>query len=154
QIGEQIEDLRLDRDVERGDRLIADDESGIEDEGAGDGDALSLAARKGMRESSELIARQAAFLRGVDDALADLLPRQLRFESDQRLGDDVIDRHARIERRIWVLENHLHVAARLAQLALAELGDVEAALGERQLQGSGGRLYAAQDRKPEAGFAR
>ena len=28
QVGEQVDDLRLDRDVERGDRLVGDDEVG------------------------------------------------------------------------------------------------------------------------------
>jgi hypothetical protein len=35
---------------------------------------------------------------------------------DQRLGDDLADRHARIERGVGVLENELHVAAQLAHL--------------------------------------
>ena len=44
EILEQVEDLGLDRDVERRDRLVADDQVGIEREGAGDADALALAA--------------------------------------------------------------------------------------------------------------
>ena len=39
---EQVEDLRLDRHVERGDRLVADDEVRLEDERPGDADALAL----------------------------------------------------------------------------------------------------------------
>ena len=41
---EEIEDLGLDGDIERGDRLIGDDELGLRGEGAGDGDTLALAA--------------------------------------------------------------------------------------------------------------
>ena len=37
-------------------------------------------------------------------------------EPDQRLGDDVGDRHARIERAERVLEHDLHVAPEPAQL--------------------------------------
>ena len=51
QIGEQVEDLRLDRDVERRDRLVADDELRPQREGARDADALSLAAGELRRES-------------------------------------------------------------------------------------------------------
>ena len=43
---EQVEHLRLDRHVERGDRLVADDEVRLQDERAGDADALALAAAR------------------------------------------------------------------------------------------------------------
>ena len=43
---EQVQDLGLDRHVERGDRLVADDEVGLDDEGPGDPDALALAAAR------------------------------------------------------------------------------------------------------------
>ncbi len=45
---QEIEDLRLDRDVEGGHGLIGDDQPGPEDEGAGDPDPLSLAAAEFM----------------------------------------------------------------------------------------------------------
>src|SRR5205807_6097661 len=41
---QEVHDLRLDRDVERGDGLVGDDEGGVQDQGAGDADALPLAA--------------------------------------------------------------------------------------------------------------
>ena len=46
---QQVQDLRLDRDVERGDRLVADDEVRLEDERPGDADALALAAGELVR---------------------------------------------------------------------------------------------------------
>ena len=46
---QQVEDLRLDGDVERGDRLVADDELRLEGERAGDADALALAAGEFVR---------------------------------------------------------------------------------------------------------
>ena len=44
QLDEQLEDLGLHGDVERRDRLVADDELGLDRQRAGDGDALALAA--------------------------------------------------------------------------------------------------------------
>jgi hypothetical protein len=41
QRGEQVEDLRLDRDVERGGRLVGDDDGGAEDQRHGDHHALA-----------------------------------------------------------------------------------------------------------------
>ena len=43
---EQVEDLRLDRHVERRDRLVADDQVRLEDQRPGDADALALAAAR------------------------------------------------------------------------------------------------------------
>src|SRR5262249_27676506 len=43
QVLEQIHDLRLDRDIESGYRLVTDDEFGFERESAGDSDPLALA---------------------------------------------------------------------------------------------------------------
>lgn len=44
QVLEQVDDLGLDADVEGAGGLVADDEAGLEGEGSGDGDALTLAA--------------------------------------------------------------------------------------------------------------
>ncbi len=49
QVLEQVEDLRLHRYVERRDRLVADQQVGIERQRPGDADALALAARKAVR---------------------------------------------------------------------------------------------------------
>ena len=46
EMGQQVEDLRLDRDVEGGDRLVGDDQHGPERERARDPDPLALAARE------------------------------------------------------------------------------------------------------------
>ena len=44
EVGEEVEDLGLDGDVEGGDGFVADDELGAQGQGAGDADALALAA--------------------------------------------------------------------------------------------------------------
>ena len=55
----------------------------------------------------------------------------------EALGDDLLDRHARGERAVGVLEHHLHVAAQAAELAVLPALDVlaeedDAALGGDQ----------------------
>ena len=52
QLHEQVEHLRLDRHVERRDRLVADEELGLDRERAGDADARALAARELVREAA------------------------------------------------------------------------------------------------------
>ena len=49
QVGEEVDDLGLDGDVEGADGLVADDEVGFDGEGAGDADALALAAAELVR---------------------------------------------------------------------------------------------------------
>ena len=72
QVLEQVDDLRLDRDVERRDGLVAHDEVGVERERAREPDPLPLAARElvripvrrvgGQPDDVEELARPAAEL--------------------------------------------------------------------------------------------
>ena len=52
QVLQQVDDLRLDRDIERGHRLVAYDQVGIGGERARDADALALAAGELVRPAS------------------------------------------------------------------------------------------------------
>ena len=56
---QQVQDLRLDRDVERADRLVADDQLGPQRERARDADALALAARELVRVAADRARLQA-----------------------------------------------------------------------------------------------
>ena len=74
QLGEQVDDLRLDRDVERRDGLVGDDQLGLQRDGARDADALALAA-------GELV-REAVVVLGVEpDAVHQLLDELLALVS-------------------------------------------------------------------------
>src|ERR1700741_3534204 len=80
QLDEQIDHLRLDRDVERGDRLIADDEARAQGERAGDADALALPTGEFMRVAIERLGAQPNFLRQLAD-----LPLQLGAGGDTKI---------------------------------------------------------------------
>ena len=56
QILQQVHDLRLYRHIERGDWLVANDQLRINRQGAGDADALALAAGKLVRKAAQMIA--------------------------------------------------------------------------------------------------
>ena len=89
--------------------------SGIEDQRARDADALALPAGEFMRQPSHHQGRVEAD-RGqhlVDEPLA--LLRILDARNHQRLGDDVADLAARVERGDRILEDQLHAPAHLAQ---------------------------------------
>ena len=123
---QQVDDLGLDRDVERRYRLVGDDQVGPHDQGAGDADALALATREFARVARQSGRRQAA---GVE-RLADQ-PIGLGAAGDgevaQRLGKGVAHRHARVERRIGVLEDHLGMAPQCLAGGTAQRADVTAA---------------------------
>ena len=69
---EQVHDLRLDGDVERRDGLVADDEVRVEREGAGEADALALAAGELVRIAGGGVGGQADDLEQLAHALARL----------------------------------------------------------------------------------
>src|SRR5215510_3729680 len=73
QLVEQIDDLRLDRDVERRDRLVAHDQVGLRRERAGNADALALAAGKFVRPSTGGVARQPYLVEQRGDAPLELV---------------------------------------------------------------------------------
>ena len=60
QIVQQVDDLRLNGHVQRGNRLVADDELGVERQGACDADALALSAGELVRIAVAVIGLQAA----------------------------------------------------------------------------------------------
>ena len=62
QIDQEIDHLRLDRDVERGDRLVANDQARAERQRPRDADALALAAGELMRMVLHLVDAQADLL--------------------------------------------------------------------------------------------
>ena len=77
EVAQQVEDLRLDRHVERGDRLVGDDQLRLERERARDADALALAA-------GELV-RVAVVVLGVEpDRVHQLLDRALALALARR----------------------------------------------------------------------
>ena len=127
---EQVDDLRLDRDVERRGRLVGDQHRDAEDQRAGDRDALALAA-------GELVRVAAGVARIEPDALEPLprvvAPLRGRVEvvDRQRLGDDLAERHHRIERGVAVLEHHLHLPPVGFQVALRDGRDVLAVEEDR-----------------------
>jgi hypothetical protein len=68
---EKIEDLSLDRDVKGRDRLIGYDQSRFYRQGAGDADALPLAAAEGMRELVPCVIRKPDNVQQLVDTTGD-----------------------------------------------------------------------------------
>jgi hypothetical protein len=104
---QQVQDLRLDRDVQRGGRLVGDDQRGPAGDGHGDHHPLAHAA-------GELVGVVVQALAGVGDGDlgeqvarggARLAPVHALVEA-QGLGDLLPDRQDRVQRGHRLLEDH------------------------------------------------
>ena len=125
---EKLDDLRLHRDIERGGRLVGDQEVGLIGERHGDHDALALAAGQLMRIGAEPRLRigNADLAEHLDD------PRPRRSAGEpamqkQNFADLLFDRMQRVERRHRLLEHDGDVvAAHAAHVAFAERQEIAA----------------------------
>ena len=109
---EHIDDLRLNGNIERGDRLIADDELGIDRQRSRNTDSLALTAGELMRIAVCVLAVESDALKKGDYAVV-AAPALLAARWWISMGSPTISPygHARVKARIGVLENHLHFAA-------------------------------------------
>ncbi len=131
QAADQVEDLRLDGDVEGGGRLVGDDQVRLGNEGHGDDDALPHAAGQLVRETARPRGRiLQADLGERRLGARPRLPAPQAPVTGQRLGQLRADPQVWVERRHRVLEDHADApAADLPQVALAageQVGPIEA----------------------------
>eukprot|EP01022_Parablepharisma_sp_SALTPOND_P030360 TRINITY_DN760_c2_g5_i1.p1 TRINITY_DN760_c2_g5~~TRINITY_DN760_c2_g5_i1.p1 ORF type:complete len:1316 (-),score=509.04 TRINITY_DN760_c2_g5_i1:3474-7421(-) len=148
QVQHQVDDLGLDRHVQRRHRFIGDDDLGIQGQGTCDADALALAAGEFVRIALAVLGREAhAGQQCIHARLCALLHAMYQH----RLHDGIADRHARIERGKRILEDELDIATQLAQLAARQLRQVAPAefdtatgdIDQAQQGTAGGGLAAA-----------
>ena len=152
QLGEQVDDLRLDRDVEGRDGLVGHHELRLQGDGARDADALALAAGELVREAVVVLGVQPDAIHQLLHELLALVVVALEAMDDERLADDRAHRLARVQRRVGVLEDHLHVAPQRLELGARRVRDVVAlvddlaagGLQQPRQQPRGGRLAAAR----------
>lgn len=109
---QQVQDLRLDGDIQRRRRLVSDDEGGIAGDGHGDGHALAHATRQLVRIILVAIsgARQADLAQQADRLAPGFAPVQATM-SPQYLGHLRAGAHDRVEGRKRLLEDHRKTVA-------------------------------------------
>ena len=148
ELEQQVDDLGADRDVERRHRLVADHQLGLQDQGAGDADALALAARELVRVAVGVLGAEADLGHHVHDAGLDLglVPHAVQA---QRIGQRPAHGLARVERGVRVLEDHLHRARHLHAIGRRVAGDLLAA----DMDAAFGRQQQAHDGECERGLA-
>src|SRR3546814_10756133 len=86
QLVQQGDDLRLDGDVEGGHRLVADDELRVEDQRAGDAEALALPAGELVRIAVHVMRLEPDVLQHGDDAVHDLPALRQAVTLERQIG--------------------------------------------------------------------
>ncbi len=117
QVAEQVDDLCADRDVEGADGFVEDEELGAQCEGAGDVDALALAAGELMGIAWECGGVEADFSEKFVEARFDILfeaaaaLRGALAVDGEGFGEGLADGHAGVESGVGILEDDGELAA-------------------------------------------
>src|SRR5579859_439640 len=147
QIGKQVEHLRLNGDIQRGDWLISYDKLRVQRQRASDPDTLPLATTELMPVTIDGARGQTYHIQQLADPTVGLFTRAI-VEVVERLRDDLTNCKARIERAKRILEDHLHVRALAPKLSWVDLGEVHPVEDHR----ADCRLDDLQDRAAKGGF--
>ncbi|MPM20519.1 hypothetical protein SDC9_66949 [bioreactor metagenome] len=146
---EKVENLRLNGDVQRGDRLVRHHEARLADQRAGNTDALPLPARKLVRVALQLFLRQSHGVSHPGNRLVQLRPGVAGEMGVQRLLQQSPHRHARIQGGVGILKDKLHVPPLLPQHFPVQRAEIVAP----KINIPGGRLDEPQQRAPRGGFS-
>ena len=149
EILQQVDDLGLDGHVQGRDRLVRHDELGRHRQRAGEADALALPPGQGLGPPLEMVGGHRDHVEQLDHAFPALGGVVAQSLDAQRLAQDLLHRHVRIERSVRILEHDLRLAPEPAQRLRAESRHVLAA----EAYGSMGRLDEPQQRAPDRGLA-
>ena len=144
-LGEELEDGRLDGDVESGGDLVADEQIGVGRERPRDRDALALAARELAREALGETGREPYALEQPDDLGSGIRPGEVA-KNPGGARDRITDTVARIERVVRVLEDDLDATALIAGAALRSRAELLAVEEDRARRGRMQAGHTAGDR--------
>jgi hypothetical protein len=136
QVLQQVDHLRLDRDVERRDRLVADDQLRIDRQRARDADALALAARELVRVARACSGDRPDHLEQLAHPLFAFrppVPISCTCSGSARMAPTVM---RGLSARVRVLEDDLQVAAHRRIASCDSAGDLLALEAHRAAVGS------------------
>ena len=150
QFAHQVEDLRLDRHVERGRRLVGDQQLRVARQRHRDHRALPHAARQLVRVGVHAALRLGYVhpAQRLDRPIHRLAARDALVQRD-RFADLAADRHQRVQRCHRLLEDHRdRVAADVLHRAFAQLQQIDAGKADRAADDAPRRVgHETQDRQ-------
>ncbi|MCG3773866.1 MAG: hypothetical protein JW395_0682 [Nitrospira sp.] len=107
---EQVDDLRLNRNVQRGDGLVADNEGRVGRQRSGNADALPLAAGELMRVAAGKVGMQPHDGKQLINPVLVFLTLGQTVNL-QGLANNAAAGHAGVQGTVWVLEDDLNPLA-------------------------------------------
>ncbi|MPM33936.1 hypothetical protein SDC9_80517 [bioreactor metagenome] len=116
QVFKRVDNLRLNGNVQRGNRLVANDELGVDRQRAGNADSLALTAGELVGIAAGVLTVEADQIQKLRNALRAFTLRFAEMVNVERFANDIRNRHAGIQRRIRILKYDLHVLAVLADV--------------------------------------
>ena len=155
QVAQQVQVLRLDRQIEAGGRLVGDQQARLARDADGADDALAHAARHLVRvlRDPRLRRRDAHRLQKVDRPAPGGGARGALMHPD-RLGDLVADREQRVQRGHRVLQDHRDaLAAHMPHLLVGFEDEIFALEQHLAADDPGGRRQDAHDRQGQRALA-
>ena len=90
QFGHEVQYLSADRDIQRGDGLIGNDEFRVHDQGAGDANTLALTAGKFMRETAGELRQKTYRIQSVSNDLGTFFIGKLLRKVQKTFGYDIV----------------------------------------------------------------
>ena len=127
QIRKQIDDLSLNRHIQRRDRLVRDQHLRIHNKSTGDADPLALPARECGWTPVQNFLRHPHHLKDLLRLLFIIF-----LFTEMIHGEDLIkhgaDRHSRIQRGIGILKDHLHLSVQLRQFLFSRFPQISDSL--------------------------
>ena len=139
QILQQVQDLGLDGHVQRGHRLVADDELGLQGQRPGDAHPLAAAAVQLVGIGVEQPGGEAHHVHQPGNLLIQLRTALGLCVNPQRFPDDLPNGHPGVQGGERVLEDDLQILAQVVKLLLIHLADV---LSVEQDLAAGGLVQA------------
>ena len=122
---QQVQDLGLDRHVQRRDGLVAHDQVGLQDERPRDADPLPLPTAELVRVPTRVVRLQPDHVHHPRDLRPPFVRRSDAVDA-QPFADAVADRRTRVQAGVRVLEDDLYPAAVRLQLRALQRRDVPA----------------------------
>ena len=120
QLGQQVQNLRTDGNVQRGDRLVGNDEVRFHDQRPGNADSLTLAAGELMGEAAGKFRQQTHVRQGACHLGLTLAFGQMVSASVKSFADNIIHLGTFVQRGHGILKDHLDT---LGDLPVKSLGD-------------------------------
>ena len=130
---EELAALHAHLGIERTGRLVQENEFRLQHHGAGDGDALALAAGELMRIAVLRLRIEADLLQRRPDTSVALIGVHARALDQQALLDDLPDGQPRRQGAVGILEDHLHLFAQRTHALGVEGLDARAGISDRAL---------------------